>query len=91
MQIADIFRIKGIDGPVATMTLDMTPVGDLRKQNVFALAKLVRSDGTAWPIRGVEANAKLGPPVAGDSVGILLPEGADAKIGDEVRIEQGTP
>ena len=81
MQVADTFTIKG-RGLVLTMK------NDVAVHHAGASLRRV-SDGATWPIRGVERFCiNLDKPMIGngESIGLLMPDGCDLTIGDEVEI-----
>ncbi|MFI5297740.1 MAG: hypothetical protein ACHREM_06530 [Polyangiales bacterium] len=76
MKIENIFEIKG-RGKVLTLTM-----GDVRP---FVGASVIRTtDNALWVIAGVESFAKLGPPVAGDPIGLLLCGEFPIAVGDDL-------
>lgn len=83
MLVAHVTQIRN-RGTVASASLDFEPDGDVRL--TWRGAVLERLDGAHWPILGIEAFAKFGPPKRGDGIGFLLPFGARVEIGDVVRV-----
>jgi hypothetical protein len=73
--VTSIFIIR-TRGTVATVTLDGPVTG----------STLRRSDGAEWTIRGVEWWAIPRRPGKGDVVGLLLGDGVEICVGDDVAI-----